>query len=72
MMLDLYLHAELALSRHNQKEKEEEIYSQKIGGHRSHIVYIGHNPHAPVSAWPAVSVFSLPPSLLLQCLYRYS
>ena len=41
-MLGLYLHAKLASSRHDPKEKWGEIRRQNIDGHRSHIVHIGH------------------------------
>ena len=40
-MLGLYFHAELVLSRRNPKEKGGGDMQAK-----SHIVYIGHNPHA--------------------------
>ena len=45
-MLGLYLHAVLASSRHNPKKKGRLIRKQKIDGRGSHIVYIGHVPHA--------------------------
>ena len=44
-MLGLYFCAELASSTRDLKEKGGEIRRQKIKGGRSHIVYIGHNPH---------------------------
>ena len=39
-MLGLYIHAELASSRCNAKEKEGGIHRQKLDGCGSHIVYL--------------------------------